>query len=147
LPVESLINNELGPNVAIVDVDPGTKDLPFAHFDAETFNQSNSRVVSFISTVNNFLQIKDYGSARKFSAQILHTIQDFYSHSNWVEMNKTTINMEIGKTIFSSKPIIDNVTSACNTSCTITEMGCGKLVSVLLYLIQLVGFGKEKIFC
>jgi hypothetical protein len=144
LPVEKLINTELGPNVAIVDIDPVTKDLPYAHFDAETFNQSNSRVVSYISTIYNFLNIKDYGSARKFSAQILHTIQDFYSHSNWVEMNMTSINMEIGKTIFSSTPIIDNVTSACNTSCTITRMGCGKLISVMLSLIQLVGFGKDK---
>jgi len=80
----------------------------------------------------------------KFTGQILHTIQDFYSHSNWVEMNMTTINSKIGWENFSSSnpPFIDNTTSACNTSCTITQMGCGKLVTLLISLVQLVGLGK-----
>ena len=136
LPAEKLTKYELQPNVAIVDLDPVTKDLPYAHFDAETFNSSNQRVVSFISSIYTFLANKDYATARKLSGQILHTIQDFYSHSNWVEMNKTTINTEIGNVNFSSTPIIGNNTSSCNNSCTITKMGCGTLVSVLIKLIQ-----------
>ncbi len=147
LPVQRLISTELGPNVAIVDFDSDTKDLPYAHFDAETFGKSNERVVSFIKNITNSLQIKDYGSARKISAQILHTIQDFYSHSNWVEMNMTSINKEIGNaSAFSSTPIINSTVDAraCNENCTVTRMGCGKLITVLVKLIQLVGFGKEK---
>jgi len=65
LPAADVISNELQPNVAIVDFDPSTKDLPFAHFDAESFNQSNNRVISFKNMIYSFLTKKDYSSARK----------------------------------------------------------------------------------
>jgi hypothetical protein len=60
LPVQRLVDKEFSQNVVVVDIDPGTKDLPYAHFDAETFNQSNHRVVFYISTIYNFLSIRDY---------------------------------------------------------------------------------------
>ena len=102
LPADDVISKELQPNVAVVDFDPSTKDLPFAHFDAESFNQSNNRVIAYKKVIQNFLAIKDYSSARKFTGQILHTIQDFYSHSNWVEMGMTSINDKIGTESFSN---------------------------------------------
>ena len=118
--------------------------MPYAHFDAEKFADSNKRVIDFKENIRTYLAKKDYSSARKLTGQILHTIQDFYSHSNWVEMNKTTINTDIGKTTFgtSNPTLIDNKTTACNTSCTITKMGCGKLVTIMVSLIKLVGLGK-----
>jgi hypothetical protein len=68
----------------------------YAHFDAEFFVESNQRVVDFTNRILNSLNTNDYVQARKLSGQVMHTIQDFYSHSNWVEMNKTKINMAIG---------------------------------------------------
>ena len=97
-------------------------------------------MVSFISSIYTFLANKDYATARKLSGQILHTIQDFYSHSNWVEMGKTTINTEIGSMEFSSVPIINkNESNVCLANCTLTEMGCGALVTLFVKLIQLLG--------
>ncbi len=121
-----------------------TKDLPYAHFDAETFIQSNQRVIKFLTSINSSLQIKDYATARRLSGQILHTIQDFYSHSNWVEMGKTVINKNIGSTSFSSLPIISNEeTTACLNNCSITEMKCGTLVNILINLIKFVGISTS----
>jgi len=156
LPINRLLKYELLPNVAIVDLDPKTKDLPFAHFDAETFIQSNQRVIHFLTTINaalktkNYslainaaLQAKDYSLARRLSAQILHTIQDFYSHSNWIEMGRTYINTNIGRANFSSQPIISNVdTTACLNNCTITEMKCGTLTTLFINLIQFLGLSS-----
>ena len=140
LPVNSLLKYELQPNVAIVDFDSKTKDLPFAHFDAEAFSESNQRVYKFFTSIQASLQNKDYTTARKLSGQVLHTIQDFYSHSNWIEIGKTSINKEIGRLDFSSLPIISkNETSACLNNCSITEMKCGTLVSFLISLIKFVG--------
>lgn len=60
--------------------------MPYAHFDAETFIGSNERVMNFTDYIKRNLTAKNYEEARKLTGQILHTIQDFYSHSNWVEM-------------------------------------------------------------
>ena len=42
---------------------------------------------------------EDYVSAREFVGELLHTIQDFYSHSNWVEFEPNVINLKLGKSL------------------------------------------------
>jgi hypothetical protein len=79
-----LINLELHPNVALPDLEPRTTSLPYAHFDGETFRESNERVANFTGQVYEALDSRDYFKARVFSGQILHTIHDFYSHSSWL---------------------------------------------------------------
>jgi hypothetical protein len=39
---------------------------------------------------------KDLVQARQLLGQLLHTLQDFYSHSNWIELGKTEINERLG---------------------------------------------------
>lgn len=56
LDLEVLIKLDFQPMVAVVDLDANTKDLPYAHFDAETFKESNERV-SFISEANKKISI------------------------------------------------------------------------------------------
>ena len=140
LGVNRVIEDDLQPNVAIVDFSAKTKDLPYAHFDAEAFVESNQRVYNFTKNVYTALRIRDYTRARELSGQILHTIQDFYSHSNWVEIGNTAINKEIGESNFSSIPIIDkNESAACLNNCTITSLDCNFLVSILVKLIKALG--------
>ena len=56
-------------------------------------------------------------------------------------MGKTYINKEIGQLNFSSLPIISkNESSACLNNCTITQMECNFLVSILVRLIHALGF-------
>lgn len=100
---------------ALVDLNPLTKNLPSAHFDAESFVDSNHRVMELRKKGNIhsyvilfieysiFLVIedvltpnKDLKSARGRLGDLLHTLQDFYSHSNWVEMGRTEANERIG---------------------------------------------------
>lgn len=84
IPLHELIQRTFKPAVASIDFLSATKDLPYAHFDAETFIESNDRVMYFTSQIKYDLRNSNYKDARKKSGQILHTIQDFYSHSNWV---------------------------------------------------------------
>ncbi len=39
---------------------------------------------------------KDLKQARQLLGQLLHTLQDFYSHSNWIELGKKEINEHLG---------------------------------------------------
>jgi hypothetical protein len=130
--------SDLKINVEIVDFDEETKDMPYAHFDAETFYKSNERVIRFTEAIYVALNEKDYETARQLTGQVLHTIQDFYSHSNWVEMDKNEINKEIGKRQFSTVPIVEiNEPSACISNCTLFESHCSGIVTKIVDLLQM----------
>ena len=60
IPLANLITITFQPNVAVVDFDPDTKDLPYAHFDAERFNESNTRVIQFKDRIATALKNKGY---------------------------------------------------------------------------------------
>ncbi len=80
----------------IVDANKGT-DNPFNgnafqsafHFDNELFGDSTARLVNLKNeTINAVTKSSpDGSSARRHLGGALHTIQDFYSHSNWVRFN------------------------------------------------------------
>jgi hypothetical protein len=72
IPLEDLILNEFSPQVAVVDLDTLTKDMPYAHFDAETFIESNQRVIDFKNNISLALKQKNYELARKLSAQSIY---------------------------------------------------------------------------
>lgn len=84
IPLIDLIKYDFQPAVASIDFMSDTKDLPYAHFDAEAFNESNARVIEFKEKIKVALAEKKYDVARIDTGRILHTIHDFYSHSNWV---------------------------------------------------------------
>ncbi|XP_054586740.2 von Willebrand factor A domain-containing protein 7 [Nothobranchius furzeri] len=75
---------------------------PF-HFDDETFKEGRKLILEGLSTVKAANRKHNYLSAVLKLGEILHTLQDFYSHSNWVEMgnklpnfNLTRANTRIG---------------------------------------------------
>jgi hypothetical protein len=136
------------PNVAKVDLDAETADLPYAHFDAEKFYESNQRVISFTNQINQYLANKNFIEAAKLTGQIMHTIQDFYSHSNWIESGNTDINFKIGNESFFSLPVAtqsDNLT--CVGNCTLVNVECTAFFSSLSGVIQSIGFSSSSIKC
>lgn len=87
--LEKLIEDVFQKMVVNVDLNDGTKDLPYAHFDAEYFRLSNDRVMLYKKRISKELSKKNrrgYRQAAKLTGIIMHTIHDFYSHSNWVIM-------------------------------------------------------------
>lgn len=145
--LQEIILKDLQPGVASVDFDSDTKDMPYAHFDANTFYESNWRVINMTQKIFKKIEEKKYDRARELSGKVLHTIHDFYSHSNWVEMgHHKKINSAIGteefnKIKFSSKS--DNVT--CLANCTIVEIKCNRVVSTMIELLK--GLRKTSINC
>ncbi|XP_035692384.1 von Willebrand factor A domain-containing protein 7-like [Branchiostoma floridae] len=75
-----------------VDMNFATKKLPSAHFDAERFVGGNERLLELRTQVLTAIHQGEYEAARVYTGQLLHTLQDFYSHSNWVEMGHTEPN-------------------------------------------------------
>lgn len=116
----------IGDSVASVDFDDNYKDLPSAHFDAETFHESNQFVSDNIRSIVRLIKSKSYVTARKLIGVTLHTIQDFYAHSNWVEMNRTDINKEIGTDRLSRPSVASADEPTCfGENCTKHTIECG----------------------
>ena len=105
-----------------VDQRYGEFAIAKAHFDSEQFKPGQDRLISFRRDVSRKILNKEYWSARKDMGRMLHTLQDFYSHTNWIENwmgEVTTISphdvlgefgMEIGNTVSTSTPTCSDCT-------------------------------------
>ncbi|HEV2862907.1 MAG TPA: proprotein convertase P-domain-containing protein [Pyrinomonadaceae bacterium] len=73
------------------------------HFDSENFRGSQARLALYKTKVRDFLvpvkkrQKVNLKKARFFLGQALHTLQDFYSHSNWIELGNTGRYARLGQ--------------------------------------------------
>ncbi|XP_027023495.2 von Willebrand factor A domain-containing protein 7-like [Tachysurus fulvidraco] len=56
------------------------------HFDDEEFFSGRNLITEGVSVVKYSVKQQRYETARETLGKILHTLQDFYSHSNWVEL-------------------------------------------------------------
>lgn len=74
--LSSLLTVTFSTNVARVDLSSSTKDLPYAHFDAEAFTESNQLVINMTERIYAALNTSDFATARELSGQVMHTIQD-----------------------------------------------------------------------
>ncbi|KAJ6263716.1 hypothetical protein Dda_2286 [Drechslerella dactyloides] len=68
---------------AFVDEDQEKGEL---HFDGESFTEGQERLVDFANWTIEAVRNNDSIGARKLLGQALHTVQDFYAHSNYLEM-------------------------------------------------------------
>ena len=67
------------------------------HFDGESLPEGQARVVALLSEVRTALSSNNASGARSKLGQALHTIQDFYSHSNWIELGNAGPNPSLGR--------------------------------------------------
>ena len=101
------------------DIVEALKSSPLAHFDAESFisgsnyNLIQNRQTAFVSIKRLADSQNDLGSIRLLLGQSIHTIQDFYSHTNWVEMGYRMINSRIGEDSYLGIPVNSPNIDAC----------------------------------
>ncbi|XP_070847062.1 von Willebrand factor A domain-containing protein 7 [Chaetodon trifascialis] len=56
------------------------------HFDSETFQGGRNIITAGVSAVKASVKRESFVAGRWTLGQVFHTLQDFYSHSNWVEL-------------------------------------------------------------
>ncbi|KAM0428611.1 hypothetical protein ACHAPT_006972 [Fusarium lateritium] len=81
---------------ANMDVDDD-QDHAHKHCDGESFVAAQSRIQDLKKeAIGALLALPpDVAKARKAVGEALHTIQDFYAHSNWVELGNTDPNSDL----------------------------------------------------
>ena len=105
-----------------VDVDSEEPDFTEAHFDAEQFTKSSRRLISakkqIIALIKNAGDNEgNYATARKKTGRLLHTLQDFYSHSNWIEFGNREPLSILGEELIDKKDVAGKSEKTCK-SCT-----------------------------
>ncbi|XP_048052804.1 von Willebrand factor A domain-containing protein 7-like [Megalobrama amblycephala] len=56
------------------------------HFNNEAFTEGRNLIIQGIAAIKANVRIDNLQSARETLGRVCHTLQDFYSHSNWVEL-------------------------------------------------------------
>jgi hypothetical protein len=67
------------------------------HFDGESLPEGQVRIIALRESVIKALQNNDADGARIALGSALHTIQDFYSHTNWVELGHRVPHPGLGR--------------------------------------------------
>ena len=77
-------------------------DFPEGHFTNETFSQGSRRLLDLRDLIVGFLiaDPPNGDEARLHLGQALHAIQDYYSHTTWVEKGNTSIDTRLGRKNF-----------------------------------------------
>ncbi|KAL7879064.1 hypothetical protein AOLI_G00100380 [Acnodon oligacanthus] len=73
---------------AAMDFLSSTRSDPVYHFDSERVEEAMQMLRDFWKQTILLIQKKEYEAARHSLGQLFHSLQDFYSHSNWVEMGQ-----------------------------------------------------------
>uniref|UniRef100_A0A8D2J2V7 von Willebrand factor A domain containing 7 n=1 Tax=Varanus komodoensis TaxID=61221 RepID=A0A8D2J2V7_VARKO len=72
-----------------------TRNDPRLHFDSELIYATNSWLLQARKEVLQAVRSEQYDVAREKLGQLLHSLQDFYSHSNWVELGHQQIHPDL----------------------------------------------------
>ncbi|XP_067450315.1 von Willebrand factor A domain-containing protein 7 [Thunnus thynnus] len=72
-----------------------TRSNPVYHFDSERVNSAMLMLRKFWVQTLLSVWANEYQSARHSLGQLFHSLQDFYSHSNWVEMGQRSIYLHL----------------------------------------------------
>lgn len=67
------------------------------HFDGEAFPEGQARLQDLRIRIALDMSRKDVTAARTHLGQALHTVQDFYAHSNWVELGNSGAYPHLGE--------------------------------------------------
>ena len=89
------------------------KKLAAAHFDSEEFESGQNRLINLHHSIISLTMTGNVVKAREDTGRFLHALQDFYSHSNWIENGNRAPNPALGQL----NQRIDNVASPTQQTC------------------------------
>ncbi|XP_054884330.1 von Willebrand factor A domain-containing protein 7 [Poeciliopsis prolifica] len=105
---------------ADVDFKSATKGDPVYHFDSERIDDSIAKLREVWTQIILSVRAKEYVRARHSLGQLFHALQDFYSHSNWVEMGKKSIYLHLLQPDEPAFPLAKEDTPTCKDCFTLT---------------------------
>ncbi|KAM7399629.1 hypothetical protein PAMP_018882 [Pampus punctatissimus] len=105
-----------------VDMDflSSTRSDPVYHFDSEYVDSAMVKLRQLWAKTMLSVRANEYQSARHSLGQLFHSLQDFYSHSNWVEMGQRSIYLHLLQPEEPAIPVAQKDTRTCMECFSIT---------------------------
>ncbi|MDR1008468.1 MAG: hypothetical protein LBL65_07940 [Campylobacteraceae bacterium] len=94
--VMKAVRETISQSNANADHNDDKKKDPIWHCDGEQLSQCSNLVKSSTEEGIGHILSEQMDDARKAIGAVTHPLQDFYAHSNWVEMHGSVINNEMG---------------------------------------------------
>ncbi|KAK5868438.1 hypothetical protein PBY51_009454 [Eleginops maclovinus] len=98
---------------AAMDFLSTTKSDPVYHFDSERVDSAMGMLRQCWAQTVLSVRARKYQSARHSLGQLFHSLQDFYSHSNWVEMGQRSIYLHLLQPEEPAVPVAKEDTPTC----------------------------------
>ncbi|KAM8903729.1 von Willebrand factor A domain-containing protein 7 isoform 1-T2 [Spinachia spinachia] len=98
---------------AAMDFLSSTRSDPVYHFDSERVGDAMGMLRQFWAQTLRSVRAKEYQSARHSLGQLFHSLQDFYSHSNWVEMGQRFVYLHLLQPEEPAFPVATEDTPTC----------------------------------
>ena len=73
------------------------KKVAAAHFDSEQFESGQNRLINLRQSIIPSIMAGNVVKAREDTGRFLHALQDFYSHTNWIENGNHAPNPVLGQ--------------------------------------------------
>ncbi|XP_041957562.1 von Willebrand factor A domain-containing protein 7 [Alosa sapidissima] len=95
-------------------VDRDLANSPAHHFSNEAFVQARTLITEGTVSVKANVRKENFQAARETLGRVCHTLQDFYSHSNWVELGNRGPYMNLFRQDLPIDNVADIDTPTCN---------------------------------
>ena len=113
-----------------------------AHFDSEQLQAGQNRLIMLRELITNNIRSESYTPAREFAGSMLHTLQDFYSHTNWIEMGQGAPNSALGE----QGQALQNIASTNMETCTDCTIDGVVVLDPVVFLGSLFQLGQAALF-
>jgi hypothetical protein len=114
---------------------------PVAHCDDEMLPECTQRMIDLKNAAISALtgSSPDGAEARRQTGRALHTLQDFYAHSNWIELGNSGANTTLGR---GTIPKLGASVHTCGLINTGALTGAGLTSITTGYFTAIIPFGK-----
>ncbi|XP_046872673.1 von Willebrand factor A domain-containing protein 7-like [Hypomesus transpacificus] len=116
---------------------------PEYHFDNEEFVRGKKVITDGLAVVKYKLKQGNLEDAREKLGSIMHTVQDFYSHSNWIELGNKLPHLSLIRSDLSFGNVADKSTPTCQ-SCVDDDCHNNILQNILRDNILITGYFGQK---
>ncbi|XP_040891924.1 von Willebrand factor A domain-containing protein 7 [Toxotes jaculatrix] len=84
------------------------------HFNSEAFLEGRGLITEGMVAIKANIRKENFQAARETLGRVLHTLQDFYSHSNWVELGYTEPYINLIRPDLTLENLADVNTATCS---------------------------------
>ncbi|XP_008295266.1 von Willebrand factor A domain-containing protein 7-like isoform X3 [Stegastes partitus] len=86
------------------------------HFNSEAILEGRSLITGGMAAIKANIRNENFQAARETLGRVLHTLQDFYSHTNWVDLGYTEPYVNLIRPDLPLENLADKDTETCSDS-------------------------------